>query len=64
MSIINGKEVEVCIINDLVEERGHTLEQAKKWAKENHASIVSKMWRAYTSELERSPYYLKEKEDD
>ena len=60
MSVINDKELAVCITEDQLE-RGYTKEEAKEYLEEYGEKIVSRMWDAYSEEIENSQY-LKEKD--
>jgi len=60
MSVINDKELAECITEDQLE-RGYTKEEAKEYLEEYGEKIVSRMWDAYSEEIENSQY-LKEKD--
>ena len=61
--VINDKAMLNCIVDDLVEQRGYSKEDALEWAKEHGEYIVSDMWEEYTNYIENNSTYMKENGD-
>jgi hypothetical protein len=58
MSIINDKELYEEVIQDLIDSRGYTEEEAKEWLVEYGDYLISAMWDEYSSFIE---YYAEYK---